>query len=844
MLRFRIGLACCAIAALVPAHASAAQSRGPVLHPFLTKDPAAVASGKRRARFGAALSSPMESFATSQGSQAVVSGPLNQPGLSASDNTAANDGSPPDPTGAAGPNNYVEFVNSKVRVYDKGLSAISTADLDTFVGFSGDSVFDVQIQWDPQANRWEYLADDCTDPDCATQNYLAYGFSKSGDPSNLASGWCTYRVETDNQGGFGLFDDYPKLGHNDTHIIFGTNVFLGTSFVSSRIWTVQKPSAGTITTCPGQATEHYWSGPSDTPVEDSAVLAVDQLQTEDGNAAFTPVPADTMDSSANGYVVAAHDPNPGSKVMAWHVDGGGNLVADGDITVSSFAIPANVPQPGTSDVLDSSDTRLTQAVALADPDAGGAEAVWTQHTINGSGGHSVDRWYELIPATKARRQEGNVSDPANFVFNGAISPTMSGNEAVIEYNVGGGSQLAQIWASSRTGRQPLNAMGSAVKLGDSTHFDQDFTCPSQDPTTTSCRWGDYAGATPDPAAATGAADGPEHRVWGTNQLIGDPRSGDPAAPHWITRNFALIAEHAPPIASFTVSPATASHGQNITFDGSGSHDSEAPGGIASYAWDFDGDGTTDQTSTTPTVTHAYATLGTFTAKLVVTDSDDGLSSAPASQTVTIQNAPPVAAITFTPFPAIAGKPVAFSGTASHDPDGSIVDYKWDLDGNGTFETDRGATQNVSKTFATAGVFTVGLQVQDSDGATGKITTPVQVVLAPVKLVLTFPRKVRLKALLAHGLRGKAKCGRSCVIAFKLTLPKKSARKAKTKTVIGKGAMRISGSGSKKVTLRLTRAARKALTRANPAALTITVAGTARDTASHVSRAKRKVKVKR
>src|SRR5207248_9496220 len=137
----------------------------------------------------------------------------------------------------------------------------------------------------------------------------------------------------------------------------------------------------------------------------------------------------------------------------------GALVANGNIAGSGFSMPAPDPQPGTTDVLDSSDTRLTQAVAHADPDASGAEAVWTQHTIDGPGGRSVDRWYELLPATTAKRQEGNVSDPNNFVFNGAISPTIAGNEAVIEYNVGGSSQLAQIKAQSRSSARDLGTMG-------------------------------------------------------------------------------------------------------------------------------------------------------------------------------------------------------------------------------------------------------------------------------------------------------------------------------------------------------------------------------------------------
>jgi hypothetical protein len=54
--------------------------------------------------------------------------------------------------------------------------------------------------------------------------------------------------------------------------------------------------------------------------------------------------------------------------------------------VKEFKIPPNVPQPGSTDQIDSLDGRLTQAVAAADPGASGAEAVWTQQTIAGGAG--------------------------------------------------------------------------------------------------------------------------------------------------------------------------------------------------------------------------------------------------------------------------------------------------------------------------------------------------------------------------------------------------------------------------------------------------------------------------
>lgn len=831
MRRCRSGVALLAAALCTAGSAYAGPTPKRFATPFLPKDPAALSAAKQRAHARLMFANPFSAQRSAGGHEpsAVVFGNLNQPGLAAGDNTMANDGSPPDPTGAVGPGHYVEFVNSKVGVYSKtDLSQVSSADLDTFVGDAGNVVFDPQIQWDQQGQRWFYLADDCSNNDCSGTNNLAYGFSKSTDPSDLASGWCNYFIRTDNKGGVGLFDDYPKLGHNNTHLIFGTNVFLGTAFVSSRVWTVPKPAPGTLGSCPVAATPHYFSGTAASPTEDGTLL-LDPLETSDGQLAFTPVPANTTDSSANGYVVAAHDPT-GTKIMAWHVNSSGSLVADGDITVSSFGMPAPVPQPRTTDPLDSLDTRLTQAVAHADPDAGGAEAVWTQHTIAGGGG-SVVRWYELLPATTTRRQEGNVSITGNFVFNGSISPSMTGNEAVVQYNVGGSSTLAQIRASSRVGGSPLGTMGGELLLGQSTNADQDFTCPSNDPTSDVCRWGDYSAVSPDPDPAN------QHIVWGTNQLLGPPRS--PAdEPHWVTRNFALKA-NAPPVASFTATPSSVSRGQAVTFDASASHDVEPGSGIATYAWDFDGNGSTDQTTTSPTVTFAYSSLGTFTPQLVVTDSDDGLSSAATGQTIIVQNAFPTARISFAPTAPLARQAISFSAAGSGDPDGSIARYLWDLDGDGVFETNTGTTPSASHTYSAARTLNVTLRVEDNDGAvaTSTVTVPVRL----FRVTLKLPRKARRAALL-KGLKGSARCGRACTVKLMVRIPRKLAKQLKTKSVVGTMTLRITRSAAKPFKLKLKKGAKRALKRTKKP-FVLTVVAAAKEPTGPRASAKRTVKIR-
>ena len=49
-----------------------------------------------------------------------------------------------------------------------------------------------------------------------------------------------------------------------------------------------------------------------------------------------------------------------------------------------------------------------------------------------------------------------------------------------------------------------------------------------------CRWGDYAGASPDPAAPTTGTTG---QVWGTSMLSAP--GGSSSSSGWTTRNFAV-----------------------------------------------------------------------------------------------------------------------------------------------------------------------------------------------------------------------------------------------------------------------------------------------------------------
>ncbi len=86
-----------------------------------------------------------------------------------------------------------------------------------------------------------------------------------------------------------------------------------------------------------------------------------------------------------------------------------------------------------------------------------------------------------------------------------------------------------------------------------------------------------------------------------------------------------------PTASFTATPATGQAPLAVSFNGSASSDPD--GSIASYRWEF-GDG---GTATGVQATRTYATAGTFTARLTVTDNAGAIATTTRQITVT---APP------------------------------------------------------------------------------------------------------------------------------------------------------------------------------------------------------------
>jgi len=171
----------------------------------------------------------------------------------------------------------------------------------------------------------------------------------------------------------------------------------------------------------------------------------------------------------------------------------------------------------------------------------------------------------------------------------------------------------------------------------------------------------------------------------------------------------------PPQAELTADPLDAAINESVHFDAAGSSDPD--GAIELYEWDLDGDGDFEVTSgPLPTIDYEYSESGIFNAAVKATD-DTGLFDI---DTVCINvaslNQRPVAVLTGSPTSGNPSFTVYLDGSQSYDPDGTIVRYEWDLDGDGAFEIDGDTNAYWQWLCEQPGDHRVKLRVTDNLGA--------------------------------------------------------------------------------------------------------------------------------
>ncbi|MBL8901380.1 MAG: PKD domain-containing protein [Planctomycetes bacterium] len=175
------------------------------------------------------------------------------------------------------------------------------------------------------------------------------------------------------------------------------------------------------------------------------------------------------------------------------------------------------------------------------------------------------------------------------------------------------------------------------------------------------------------------------------------------------RNFNGCIHYTPGVGlfpNFTATPTSGPSPLNVQFtDTTFTSD---PGGVTSWAWDFDGDNVVDSNAQSPLTT--YNTCGRYSVSLTVTDTLHPQATITKNQLITVDPQLTVAT-SFTLTPAVGQTPlnVTFTDTSTGTP----TAWAWDFNGDNVVDSN---VQNPSFTYTVAGVYNVTLTASNACGS--------------------------------------------------------------------------------------------------------------------------------
>ncbi len=420
---------------------------------------------------------------------------------------------PPDPSGAAGPNQYVEVANTDLAVYSKtGTALLGPEATNTlWSGFGGgcetNNDGDGTVLFDTISQRWvvqQFSVRTTPYLDCVAVS----------ETSDATGKWHRYSFQ------YEKFPDYPKMGVWSDAYYASFNLF-NSGFVGAEACAFNRAAM-----LKGEAaTQQCFVG------------------TEKGGASLLPATLDgtTQPPSGEPEWFVALSPTEAKALAYWkfHVDWSNpaNTTFTGptNLPVEAFSQAcgggACVPQAETSNQLDSLGDRLM--FRLAYRNFGGHESMVVAHAV--TAGSSVGmRWYELRPSSGSLTvyQQGTYAPDSAYRWMGSIAMDKSGDMA-LGYSASSSSLHPQIRYTGRLVGDPLGTMPQ----GEATLYEGPGSQTSY------VRWGDYTEMSVDPSD--------ECTFWYVNEYL--PSNG---SFNWHTRigSFKFPSCGSPPSA--TTEPAS------------------------------------------------------------------------------------------------------------------------------------------------------------------------------------------------------------------------------------------------------------------------------------------------
>ena len=378
---------------------------------------------------------------------------------------------PPDTEGAAGATQFVETTNSQVNIYKKSDGSLAkSVTLASFFNYAAQALFDPRVVYDPVWKRWIVTADAFAESSSIQKFFIA--ISKT---SNATGAFYIYSPNVTSALNFGDFWDFPQVGFDQDAVIVTANVFNSSNAYR-----------GAFTFAVAKALLY-----------NGRAFSVNVF----GPLVGTLAPPIVLDQNANTFLIAA--PPSGSTFTKYTMTNSSHpastaLVASTITLPSAYNVPPGARQPGTTALLDTSDSRFVNASTQNGND------LWQTHTIALSGS-ATPKFYRINTAANTISQSGfffqtNTSDD----FNASITANANGDIFVTWTATDpANSRNAQVmFSGKRTADTAIPAPAGVVGVVSSTFYD---TTDAKE------RWGDYSAITIDPSSTS--------KAWLVNEKI-------------------------------------------------------------------------------------------------------------------------------------------------------------------------------------------------------------------------------------------------------------------------------------------------------------------------------------
>jgi len=309
------------------------------------------------------------------------------------------------------------------------------------------------VVYDSTWNRWIVTAD--AFPESATVQRFFIAISTSFDPTRP---FFIYNLNV-NFFGNNNFWDFPQLGMDQDALLITANIFNGNTFLGADFFAVAKA--------------RLYNGLG---------FAVPLFTSLVGTLA----PPIVRDQNASTFLIAA--PTSGTTFSKYTVTNssraGITLTGPVSITVPVYSVPPSAPQPGTTKLLDTSDSRFVNASTQSGND------LWQTHTVN-LVGFAAPKFYRLNTSTNTVSQSGfYFASATSDDFNASISANDAGNCFVTWTSTDpSAGNNAQVRLSGK-----LSA-DAGISAGPNAATSPTFYNASADNPE---RWGDYSAVTTDP----------------------------------------------------------------------------------------------------------------------------------------------------------------------------------------------------------------------------------------------------------------------------------------------------------------------------------------------------------